>query len=174
LKLNTRARYALTAMVTISRLADADRPASVRWLGRRTRISRSYLGSILTRLVEAGLLRSQCGRGGGFTLALPAGAIGLGEIVQAVAGPINIIECVGRPEVCLLAEVCTCRNLYAEINERIVAALNRFTLADLACQSGFEGEGAAALVRGTGETGGSRYHGIESGTVPCRSLGVAD
>jgi len=174
MKLNTRARYALTAMATISRMASEERPASVRWLGAKTRISRSYLGNILTRLVEAGLLRSQRGRGGGFSLAMPAHAIGLGEIVAAVAGPINIIECVGRPEVCLLADVCQCRTLYEEINANIVAAINRYTLADLACQRDLEGEDAAALLRGGGQTDADGTSVDDTRSLPCRSLGIAD
>ncbi len=174
MKLNTRARYALTAMATISRTANEDRPASVRWLGTKTRISRSYLGNILTRLVEAGLLRSQRGRSGGFSLAVPAHAIGLGEIVEAVVGPINIIECVGRPEVCLLADVCQCRTLYEEINELIVEAMNRYTLADLACQRGLEGDAAAALLPGAGLPDADATAGDDTRSLPCRSLGVAD
>jgi Rrf2 family protein len=168
MKLNTRARYALTAMAAISRRSGGDGPASVRWLGRRTRISRYYLGHILTRLAEAGLLRSQRGRKGGFSLALPAEAIGLGQIVEAAVGPINIVECVGNPDLCLLAEVCQCRGLYERINERILAALNQFSLAELASQHELDAGVAAKLLDGAAIAGEN-----EPQSVPCHVRGIA-
>lgn len=132
MKLNTKARYALSAMAAIADSNDAGEPLSVRSLGRRTQISRYYLGQLLTRLVAVGLLQSRRGRKGGYSLARSAGDISIGQIVNAVAGPINIVACIGQPEVCDFAEQCRCRTLYRALNQRITVALDAFTLADFA------------------------------------------
>jgi Rrf2 family protein len=166
-KLNTKARYALTAMTAIARSSDEGMPLSVRSLGRRTQISPNYLGQLLTQLVAVGLLRSLRGRRGGYLLAAPATEISVGQIVAAVVGPINIIECIDRPEACVLSDSCRCRALYRDLNRRICEAFDTVTLADLASQPGISPAKVAELVR-THEQNGELAPGRLP--VPCRSL----
>ncbi len=169
MKLNTRARYALTAMAAIARSSEQGTPASVRSLGERTQISPYYLGHLLTQLVENGLLRSLRGRRGGYLLGRPAGEISVGQIVAAVLGPVNIIECIARPEACVLSEICHCRELYEALNRQIAQVLDKFSLADLACQERITADEIAALIR-THESSGRLAPG--QNPVPCRSMGV--
>jgi len=168
-KLNTRARYALTAMAAIARSSEQGTPASVRSLGERTQISPYYLGHLLTQLVEDGLLRSLRGRRGGYLLGRPASEISVGQIVAAVLGPVNIIECIARPEACVLSEICHCRELYEALNRQIAEVLEKFSLADLACQERITADEIAALIR-THESSGRLAPG--QNPVPCRSMGV--
>ncbi len=132
MKLKTKARYAIRSMVEIAHSSVGGKPVSLEQVALKTGISRRYLEQLTRQLREAALLRSVRGRKGGYLLALPAADITIGHIVEAVIGPINIVECVPRPELCLIADTCECRMIYESINDRIVRAMNAHSLADLA------------------------------------------
>jgi len=134
MKLSSRARYALRAMIAITRLAEDSKPVSLDRVAQRTRVSRRYLEQLALALKHASLLRSVSGKGGGYRLARPAAEIKVGEIIEAAIGPINIVECVRHPDACLMVDVCECRLFYLLLNRRISEVLNEFTLHDLADQ----------------------------------------
>jgi Rrf2 family cysteine metabolism transcriptional repressor len=98
-------------------------------IAETTGISRRYLEQLAMDLRGASLIRGKSGRRGGYELAKPASAIRLGEIVEAAIGPINIVDCVLEPEICIKGEFCECRTIYRLINQRITEVLNEFSLA---------------------------------------------
>ena len=131
MKLSTRARYALQIMVAVSRNSSGRQPVSLTTVAKQTQISKRYLEKLVIALKKASLLRAVPGRNGGYLLARPAGDVPLGRIIEAGIGPINIVDCVKRPEVCLKADLCECRLVYILINKRITQALNEYSLADV-------------------------------------------
>ena len=77
------AEYAIRAMSAIATLPEGIKIRATD-LGRATGIPAPYLSKILRRLVLAGLLVSQKGQGGGFSLACPAAEIPFIDILNAV------------------------------------------------------------------------------------------
>ena len=132
MKLSTRARYALRAMLVIARDGKDDKPVNLATVAETTALSRRYLEQVAISLKNAGLLRAVPGKHGGHLLNKPAETIMLLDIVEAAIGPINIVDCVGTPDSCMVIESCECRGLYVLINEKIREVLNSFTLSDLA------------------------------------------
>jgi len=51
---------------------------------------------------------------------------------QIPDGPINIVECVRRPETCEASDCCEARDLYARLNQRISGLFESISLAELA------------------------------------------
>lgn len=143
MKLSTRARYALRLMLHIAR-HDDDAPVSLHDAAKATAISRRYLEQLATTLKGAGLLTSVSGRSGGYRLARPARSMRLDQIVQATIGPINIVGCVLEPDTCLKAPDCECRQIYAQINSRIVDAFHDLSLAELANKKASKKTGSRA------------------------------
>lgn len=132
MKLSTRARYGLRMMVEIARHARAGDPVSLADVADRTEISRRYLDQLAVGLKNATLIRGIAGKGGGYILVKPAEQIKIGQVVSAAIGPINIVECVGRPETCAKSDRCECRLIYKLINDRVNEVLSEISLADLA------------------------------------------
>jgi Rrf2 family iron-sulfur cluster assembly transcriptional regulator len=118
-------------MLDVGRSGQTESPVSLATVAAQAGLSRGYLEQLALALRNAQLLRGQCGKGGGYRLARPTDRISVREVIEAVIGPINVVECVGSPEVCLSSEHCECRPVYALINQRITEALDGFTLADL-------------------------------------------
>ena len=130
MKLNTRARYALRMMIELTRRTRDGETISLADISGTTDISRRYLEQLAMELRRAGLIRGVVGKGGGYALARPPEEITVGHIVTAAIGPINVVECVERPEQCLKAEVCDCRPIYRLLNSRVHGVLDSITLAD--------------------------------------------
>lgn len=132
MKLNTRARYVLRAMIQIERNSRNGKPVNLSDIAAKTSLSRRYLEQLVIPLKNASLIRGLSGKEGGYLLAKPPEEICVGAIVEAAIGPINIVRCVNDQDSCMQVEWCECRPLYVLLNQRIRDAFNSFTLADLA------------------------------------------
>lgn len=77
------AEYALRAMVWLA-IFSPDRPVRAADLSKNTNVPVHYLWKILRRLVLAGVLTSQKGKGGGFRLSRPPEEIRFTDILGAV------------------------------------------------------------------------------------------
>ncbi len=132
MKLSSRARYAIRAMMVVAREGGEQTPVNLGLVARRTSLSRRYLEQVAISLKNAGLLKGVSGKKGGHLLTRPAADIRLGEIIEASIGTINIVDCISDPQTCMMLDGCECRSLYVLINKRIKDTFNRFTLADLA------------------------------------------
>jgi Rrf2 family iron-sulfur cluster assembly transcriptional regulator len=146
MKLSTRGRYAVMAMVEMAArqrpaeaLADlatgsplgGERPVSLADIAGAQQLSLAYLEQLFGRLRRAGLVASARGPGGGYRLARPPGAISIAEIVEAVDEPIRATRCEEGTPGCLGGERCLTHDLWSELGEQIRIFLAELTLADV-------------------------------------------
>lgn len=89
--LSKTAEYALRAVVWLAR--EPGQAASAVQLAEVTKTPRRYVHKVLQDLVAAGLLRSQPGPGGGYSLAADPEALTILEVVNAVAPLERIRAC---------------------------------------------------------------------------------
>ena len=83
MRLSTRGRFAITAMIDLA-LREAAVPVPLQDLAQRHRISMSYLEQMFAKLRQHGLVGSTRGPGGGYTLALAARSISVADIIGAI------------------------------------------------------------------------------------------
>lgn len=131
MKLSTRARYALRAMVDIAAHQDAGRPVSVRSVADRTGISLKYLEQLVVGLRNRSLLRSVAGRRGGYLLTRDPEEITLGEVIRASIGPVGLVDCTLNPDFCTRGEHCACRPLWMLVQAKLQRVLEQYTLAHI-------------------------------------------
>ena len=118
-------------MLEVARLGAVEEPVNMRTIASATGISKAYLDQITIPLRGHRLLRGRAGRSGGYALGKPAAEITVREIVEAVIGPVDLVECVGEPDFCDRAGVCETRVIWALMAQRIRGILEEYTLADL-------------------------------------------
>jgi len=133
MKMSTRGRYGLRAMLELARCF-GDEPLMMGTLAEREGLSRKYLHALLTGLKSAGLVRSVRGAGGGFVLARDPSEIKLNEVLSALEGSLCLVDCVADKERCDRAEQCTARPLWQELSGAIENVLDNVTLEDLVAQ----------------------------------------
>lgn len=85
-----KTEYALRAVMAMSRSAPGT-VFSIQNLSHEERIPLKFLEQILLVLRKGGLLHSKRGAGGGYQLARSASRITLGEIVEQVDGPLDLL-----------------------------------------------------------------------------------
>lgn len=95
--LSQTVEYALRAMIYLVSLPP-ETAANSESIAGRTRVPRGYLSKILRDLVVAGLIDSQRGPNGGFSLARAPGRISMLDVVNAVDPIRRITRCpLGNP-----------------------------------------------------------------------------
>ena len=88
LSITTKSPYALSALVELHRHGGVG-PVPIAELARRREIPVQFLEQLFAILRRAGILRSQRGVKGGYTLARPADQVTVLEIVELLDGPLG-------------------------------------------------------------------------------------
>lgn len=129
MKLTTKGRYAVTAMLDLA-LHYEQGAITLSDIARRQGISLSYLEQLFARLRRNGLVDSVRGPGGGYNLAMPPANISVAKIVIAINENIDATRCGGEKN-CDGEERCLTHNLWEDLSHRIHEFLDGITLADL-------------------------------------------
>ncbi len=129
MKLTTRGRYAVTAMLDLAIHGD-DRPVSLADISGRQEISLSYLEQLFAKLRRGALVTSVRGPGGGYRLARARPQIFVAEIIDAVDESVDATNCSGKGN-CHHGEVCLTHHLWQDLSEQIHGFLSQISLAEL-------------------------------------------
>jgi len=94
---------------------------------------RSVVSNLLKGFSRAGLLESRRGLRGGYRLARPASEITLLDMLNAIDGPVHLIECAageGTPP-CCYEDVCPSRSPMQSVHRRLIRLFESISLAEL-------------------------------------------
>lgn len=105
---------------------------NAREMAEATQLPFPAVGKVLKTLGQAGLLASHRGAKGGYSLARPPAEISVASIIEALEGPIALMECSAGPGHCDQERTCRVRAPWQRINSAIQATLLDVTLASLA------------------------------------------
>ncbi len=129
MRLTTKGRYAVTAMLDIA-LHRQHGPVSVMDIARRQGISAAYLEQLFSKLKRCGLLRSVRGPGGGYQLERHISRINVSEIITAVGEGVDATRCHGETD-CQDGVKCLTHELWTDLSEEIDGFLGSITLGSL-------------------------------------------
>lgn len=130
MKLSTKGRYAVTAMMDLA-MASRETPVALAEISERQGISLSYLEQLFSRLRRSGLVAGMRGPGGGYRLAGPAESITIADIIVAVDDNVDATRCRGQ-ENCQKGDRCLTHDLWSELSDQIHDYLDGITLAAIA------------------------------------------
>lgn len=132
MKLSTKGRYGVMAMVDLAQFA-ALGPVALAEVAERQEISLSYLEQLFAKLRRAGLVTSVRGPGGGYKLAYAAEEIRIADVIAAVDEPIRTTGCKpGTAKGCIQrSSRCVTHDLWEELGHQIHSYLNSVSLADV-------------------------------------------
>jgi FeS assembly SUF system regulator len=133
MRLTHLADYAVVIMTAAAR-REAGARLSASELAQETGVPLPTTQKLMGRLAGAGLLDSARGAAGGFSLARPAAAISLADIVEAVEGPIAMTVCSGHegPSDCALDAHCRVKPHMGVVGSAVRGALDAVSLTELA------------------------------------------
>jgi len=105
---------------------------TARDLAGQCRLPLPTVSKILKALLEAGLLTSQRGIKGGYTLARKPHLISIAAVISALEGPVALTECsIDIAGLCDLESSCPIRDNQRLINQVVLGALEKVMISDL-------------------------------------------
>ena len=132
MKLSTRGRYAVMAMVDLAQRG-GEGPVCLAEIAERQEISLPYLEQLFAKLRRGGLVKSVRGPGGGYLLARERDATRISDIILAVDEPIRAVRC--KPGQTLGCRGdrsrCLTHDLWEELSNQIHLYLSSVSLADV-------------------------------------------
>lgn len=132
MKLTTKGRYAVAALVDIAAASFDASPVGGPEIALRQGISPAYLEQLLVKLRRAGLVESTRGAEGGYRLARTPADIRISDIVSAVDEEIRTTACAGASTGCSPSGGrCMTHDLWDEFGRHIELFLNAITLEDV-------------------------------------------
>src|SRR6476646_12076300 len=130
--ISQRSRYALRAVIALSRAGPSMRIADI---AETQRIPRKFLEHILLDLKRDGIVTSRRGKLGSYDLLLRPDQITFGRILRLIDGPIAPLPCLSkvasrRCKGCDSEAACEIRRVFAKLAESARELLDRTTIAD--------------------------------------------
>ena len=129
MKLTTRGRYAVTAMLDLA-LHEGAGPVALSDISNRQDISLSYLEQLFAKLRRGGLVASTRGPGGGYRLTEAPECIAVSRVIDAVDENVDYTRCKGRED-CQRSQRCLTHELWASLSDHVRAFLDDVTLGGL-------------------------------------------
>ncbi len=129
MKLTTRGRYAVTAMLDLA-IHAGQGPVALAEISQRQHISLSYLEQLFANLRKSGLVKSTRGPGGGYGLTTSDDEVVISDIIEAVNESVDSTNC-GGSQNCHDGHRCLTHDLWAGLNTQIEQYFSGISLADL-------------------------------------------
>ena len=122
MKLSTKGRYGLRAMIDLARYSEKE-PVSIGSVAARQEISERYLEQLVALLKKAGLVKSIRGASGGYVLAKKPSEISVGDILRALEGSLEPVKCAAfdttTGEGCMASDGCVTKYVWQKIKALI-------------------------------------------------------
>ena len=136
MKLSTKGRYGLRAMIDLARYSENE-PVSISSIAARQDISERYLEQLVGLLKKAGLVRSIRGATGGYVLARNSGEISVGDVLRVLEGSLEPVKCAAfySEEGCMASDGCVTKYVWQKINESINETVDHMMLDELVRES---------------------------------------
>ena len=101
-------------------------------LADKTKLPLPTVGKILKALSRGGMLVSHRGSHGGYSVLCLPKEVSIANIIRAIDGEIALTECSSSaPGLCELEHVCPVRSNWRIINQTVIAALQKLSIADM-------------------------------------------
>lgn len=137
MKLSTKGRYGLRAMVDLA-VNTENEAVALSQIAERQGISMNYLEQLIARLKKSGIVNGIRGAQGGYVLAMPPEKISVGDILRALEGDLNPVECSEIAEgysTCSNADLCVTKYVWKRISDSINDAVDGIMLSELVAES---------------------------------------
>jgi len=131
-KLSSKGRYAVMAMVDLARNSDGN-PIALTEIAERQEISLSYLEQLFAKLRRRGLVKSVRGPGGGYLLAYGRDETRISDIILAVDEPLHAVRCTPGAAIGCRGDRSRCltHDLWEELSNQIHLFLSSVSLGDV-------------------------------------------
>jgi len=131
-RITTKGRYALRAVLSLAKSSKEGKPVSIKSISEQEDISAEFLEQIFFKLRKADVIRSVRGPGGGFFFARPLDEITLLDIIEASGEGLGISPCAcGKKEPCERVNDCAAFQIWRAMDGHMRDFAEGRTVADM-------------------------------------------
>ncbi len=132
IKISTKSRYGLQAMVYLAR--HIGKVCSLKEISLAERVPFDYLEKIVSKLEKAKLINSKKGPKGGYFLDCDLKRIYVYDILEVLEGPLALVFCISQKETKRCPNQCGCvtRDVWFQVQNSIIKTLKSISLYELA------------------------------------------
>ncbi|HTX74217.1 MAG TPA: Rrf2 family transcriptional regulator [Rectinemataceae bacterium] len=132
MRVTTKGRYALRAVLALAAESQDGKPVSIKTIAEHEDISAEFLEQIFFKLRRAGVIHSVRGPGGGFYFARSLDSISLLDVLEASGEGIVIAPCAcGKSSGCDRSSDCVAGYVWRELDDKLRNFAEARTIADM-------------------------------------------
>ena len=132
MKMSTKARYGLRALVDLARNSQTG-PVSISSIAERQKISENYLEQLIAKLRKADIVKSVRGSQGGYVLSREPEKITVGEVLRTLEGDLSPVECplINEEIDCNDEDGCVTKYVWKKVSDSINDTVDKITIGEL-------------------------------------------
>jgi Rrf2 family protein len=131
MKITRATEYACRALRFLNTQTD-DRCYSIQEIALAEKVPVQFLAKVMQSLTQAGIVKSTCGKSGGYKLRRTSENISLADVFMAVEGPVALNPCLEDDCECSLRCDCHVHDVWQELQDAIMKVLQKYNLEDVA------------------------------------------
>lgn len=128
MRITTKGRYALRAMIALAHLSKNGEIISISSLSEAEDISAVFLEQIFFKLKQSGIIKSIRGPGGGFSFNRPLDSISIREIFEASGEEMEVLPCDRQHNNCDRCSECISHTVLVSVTDTINNYLDKLSL----------------------------------------------
>ena len=130
MKLSTRGRYGIHAMYDLA-VHYGDGPQSIKLIAERQATPEAYLEQLIALLRREKLVISNRGAQGGYRLSREPKDMTVGDVLRALEGGLNLVDCLLEEDSCGKTCACPSRIVWMKIRDGLNSIVDGITLQDM-------------------------------------------
>ena len=130
MKLTTRGKYAVTALLDLTINQEENKFISLSKIAERQDLPITYLEQLFLNLRSSGIVEASRGPSGGYRLTRPSSEINLFQVISSVEGKMDATQCGGTAD-CHSGSRCLAHDLWTDLTKHVDNFLLERSLDDV-------------------------------------------
>jgi Rrf2 family protein len=129
LRIPSRVHHGLLLVTALAKRSKPDETLSLEAVATAEGVSQGYLEQIASKLREAHIIEGKRGKQGGYRLTVDPSRVTVGNIIEAIEGPISMVTCTGGD--CPRSGACANEDVWHVIQQEMMHLLDSLTLEEV-------------------------------------------